>query len=277
MKKILLYTMVSALLFCGKELDAQVAIGTDTLEDGAIFQMESDSKGLLIPRVALTSRLDVATIDPSQVEGLWVYNTATAGSGNNRVSPGMYFWDGDEWVRLYNLGFSEQFEQTATVRAKDQTTEYILTGLDQEINVLITGTYQVIVIGTYSAGLKSGNDDGVGTCSIWVELDGVKLDEMWLTSTSVTIGNSGAFHALARSGIIIYNIDLEAGTTYSFVVKAREWDEDNTFSNFSPWGNGYGFWGLDSHRYNGNNSGVNGVGRSDVHRSYMTITLMRQF
>jgi len=269
--------MVSTLLFCGKELDAQVAIGTDTLEDGVIFQMESDSKGLLIPRVTLTSRLDVATIDPSQVEGLWVYNTATAGSGNNRVSPGMYFWDGDEWIRLYNLGFSEQFVQTDVVRALDQTTEYILTGLDQEITAPITGTYQVIVNGSYSAGLKpsSGSErffDGVGTCSIWVELDGVKLDEMWLTSTSVTIGNSGAFHALARSGIIIYNIDLEAGTTYSFVVKAREWDEDNTFSNFSGWG--YGFGGLDSTRYNGNNGAG---GRDDVHRSDMTITLMRQF
>ena len=274
MKRILLLTMITSLLFCGKELDAQVAIGTDTLEDGVIFQMESDSKGLLIPRVELTSRLDVATIDPSQVEGLWVYNTAPAGSGNNRVSPGMYFWDGDEWIRLYNLGFSEQFEQTATVRAYDQTTEYILTGLDQDITAPITGTYQVIVNGAYQAGLKSGSVDGVGTCSIWLELDGVKLDEMWLTSTSVTMGSSGAFHALARSGIIIYNIDLEGGTTYNFVVKAREWDEDNTYSSFSPWGDGYGFWGLDSDRYNGNNGGG---GRDDAHRSYMTITLMRQY
>ncbi len=273
MKRILLLTMISSLLFCGKDLGAQVAIGTDTLEDGAIFQMDSDSKGLLIPRVTLTSRLDVATIDPSQVEGLWVYNTATAGSGNNRVSPGMYFWDGDEWIRIYNRGYSEQFEQTATVRALNQTTEYTLTGLDQEITVPVTGTYQVIVNGTYSAGLKpGGSDPGVGTCSIWLEVDGVKMEEMWLTSTSKVVGGGGSFHALARGGVFFYNIDLEAGTSYDFIVKAREWHELNTYSNFSGWG--YGFWGLDSDRYNGNNGGG---GRDDAHRSYMTITLMRQF
>ena len=275
MKRILLCIMIPTLLFFGRDLGAQVAIGTDTLEDGAIFQMESGSKGLLIPRVELTSRLDVATIHPSQVEGLWVYNTATDGLGNNRVSPGMYFWDGDEWIRLYNRGFSQQFEQTSQVRALDQTTEYVLTGLDQLITPTNTGTYQVIVIGSYSAGLKpSGSAPGVGTCSIWVEVDGVKLDEMWLTSTSKTIGSSGSFHALARSGMLIYNIDLEAGTTYNFVVKAREWDEDNTYSNFSGWG--YGFWGLDTQRYNGNNAS-GGAGRRDALRSNMTITLMRQF
>jgi hypothetical protein len=276
MKRILLYTMVSGLLIFSQGLTAQVAIGTETLEDGAVFQMESSNKGLLIPRVTLTSRLDTSTIDPSQVEGLWVYNTATAGSGNNRVTPGMYFWDGDEWIRLYNRGYSEQFVQTDVVRALNQTTEYTLTGLDQEITVPVTGTYQVIVNGTYHSGLKpSGSNPGVGTCSIWLEIDNVKVDEMWLTSVSKKVGSSGSFHALARNGMFIYNVDLEAGTPYNFVVKAREWDERNTYSNFGGWG--YGFWGLSSANYNGNNNGVNGVGRSDAHRSYMTITLLRQF
>jgi len=276
MKRILLYTIISGLLFYGMDLGAQVAIGTDTLEDGAIFQMESDSKGLLIPRVALSSRLDVATIDPSQVEGLWVYNTANAGSGNNQVCPGMYFWDADEWIRIYNRGYSEQFEQTAQVRALNQNDEYVLTGLDQTITAPVSGTYQVIVNGSYSAGLKpSGSNPGVGTCSIWLEVDGTKMEEMWLTSTSKTIGSSGSFHALAKSGVFIYNIDLAAGTSYDFTVKAREWDERNTYSNFGGWG--YGFWGLDTTNYNGNNSGGSGVGRSDALRSYMTITLLRQF
>ena len=276
MKRLLQLTMMSCFLFWSMDLTAQVAIGTETLDNGAIFQMESSDKGILIPRVALSSRLDTATIDPAQVEGLWVYNTATAGSGNNRVTPGMYFWDGSEWIRIYNRGYSEQFFQTAMVRPQNQTTEYTLTGLDQEIVVPVTGTYQVIVNGAYGTGLKpSGSNPAVGTCSIWLEIDNVKVDEMWLTSTSKVVGSSGAFHALQRNGMFIYNVDLEAGTSYDFVVKAREWDERNSWSNFLGWG--YGFWGLDSSRYNGNNSGVNGVGRTDAHMSYMTITLLRQF
>ena len=276
MKRLLQLTMMSCFLFWSMDLTAQVAIGTETLDNGAIFQMESSDKGILIPRVALSSRLDTATIDPAQVEGLWVYNTATAGSGNNRVTPGMYFWDGSEWIRIYNRGYSEQFFQTAMVRPQNQTTEYTLTGLDQEIVVPVTGTYQVIVNGAYGTGLKpSGSNPAVGTCSIWLEIDNVKVDEMWLTSTSTVVGSSGAFHALQRNGMFIYNVDLEAGTSYDFVVKAREWDERNSWSNFLGWG--YGFWGLDSSRYNGNNNGMNGVGRSDAHMSYMTITLLRQF
>ncbi len=274
MKKIIFLSIISCFLFSNTETVAQVAIGTQTLEDGAIFQMESSNKGLLIPRVALTDRTDNTTIDPSQVEGLWVYNTATAGSGNDRVSPGMYFWDGGEWIRIYNRGYSEQFFQTAMVKAANQSTSYTLTGLDQEITVPITGTYQVIVNGSYCAGLKqSGSNPGVGTSSIWLEIDGVKVDEMWLTSTSKVIGSSGAFHALGRNGVIIYNVDLEAGTSYDFVVKAREWDERNTYNSFAG-SNGYGFWGIDSSLYNGNNGGG---GRSDAHRSYMTITLLRQY
>jgi len=274
MKRFIVLTLICCSLFYSIDLNAQVAIGTDTLEDGAIFQMESSDKGLLIPRVALTDRTDTSTINGAEVEGLWVYNTATAGSGNDRVSPGMYFWDGDEWMRLYNRGYSEQFFQTALVKAANQTTEYTLTGLDQEITVPITGTYQVIVNGAYGAGLKpSGSEPGVGTCSIWLEIDGVKVDEMWLTSTSKVIGSTGSFHALQRNGIIIYNVDLEAGTSYDFIVKAREWDERNSYNTFGG-SNGYGFWGLDSTLYNGNNGGG---GRDDAHRSYMTITLMRQF
>ncbi|MCX8113395.1 MAG: hypothetical protein N3E49_09450, partial [Bacteroidia bacterium] len=32
--------------------------------------------------------------------GLLVFNTATAGAGTNRVWPGFYWWNGNEWVRL---------------------------------------------------------------------------------------------------------------------------------------------------------------------------------
>lgn len=272
MKRTVQLIVIVCLLFLTKDVAAQVAIGTTTLEDGAIFQMESDNKGLLIPRVALTSRLDISTIHPSQVEGLWVYNTASAGSGNYRVSPGMYFWDSDEWIRLYNRGYSKQFFQTNIVKSMNQTTTYTLSGLNQNVTVPITGTYQIIVVGSYAAGAKANNSyPGVGTSSIWLEIDSEKAEEMWLTSTSKTIGSSGTFLCLARNGFFIHNVDLEANTTYNFTVKAREWDEDNTKNNyFGPWG--YGFWGVDTNNYNGNQGGY-----TKAQKSSMTITLLRQY
>jgi hypothetical protein len=260
-------------------VQSQVAIGTKTMEDGVMFQMESSNKGLLIPRVSLTSRTDVATIAPSAVEGLWVYNTASAGLGNNMVTEGMYFWDSSEWIRVYNEGYSEQFFQTIGVKAENQTDSYTLPGLDQSITPPYTGTYQIIVVCYYAAGLQnSGPDPGVGTSSVWLEIDTVKMAETWLTSSSKQIGTgSSVFHALGQTGLIIFNVDLNAGTSYDIRVRAKEWDQENTYNTFldgtygtSP--GAYGFWGIDSSFYNGNSGGD-----PNCQDNYMTITLLRQF
>jgi hypothetical protein len=57
------------------------------------------NKGLLIPRIALTSNTDVTTI-PSPALSLLVYNTGTGG-----LTPaGYYYWNGSIWVRLVTMG-----------------------------------------------------------------------------------------------------------------------------------------------------------------------------
>jgi len=56
-------------------------------------------KGVLIPRIALTSNTDVTTIS-SPALSLLVYNTGTGG-----LTPaGYYYWDGSRWVRLVTMG-----------------------------------------------------------------------------------------------------------------------------------------------------------------------------
>ena len=63
-----------------------------------MLDVKSNSKGLLIPRVALTGITDVTTI-ASPANSLMVYNTASAGYGTTAVTPGYYFWDGS-WTRM---------------------------------------------------------------------------------------------------------------------------------------------------------------------------------
>jgi len=257
-------------------VEAQVAIGelpATGMEDGVIFQLESPDKGLLIPRVALTGTLDTSTIDPANVEGLWVYNTGPAGSGATSVTEGMYFWDGTRWIRIYNQGYSQQFFQTGTQKAANQSTSYSLPGLTQTISAPYSGTYQIIVVCYYASGLiSSAGSPAVGTSSVWLEIDGSKVAEAFLTSNSKIVQSGGSFLALAHSSTIIYNVDLNGGQDYTFRVRAREWDQDNAFSTFL--GNGYGFWGIDTTLYNGNqHTGSNG----DAQDNYMTITLLRQY
>jgi trimeric autotransporter adhesin len=65
----------------------------------AMLDVSSTNKGLLIPRVALTSTGSDAPIGGFIVTSMLVYNTATAGSLPNNVVPGYYYW-GPGWIAL---------------------------------------------------------------------------------------------------------------------------------------------------------------------------------
>lgn len=100
---------IAFILFCAlSNLSlAQIAVGTTTPEPSARFQVDATSgtndnpKGFLPPRLALTATNSIApfsTITPAT--GLLVYNTATAGTAPNNVTPGFYYYDGSKWQRL---------------------------------------------------------------------------------------------------------------------------------------------------------------------------------
>jgi len=79
---------------------SQVGIGTTSPASGSMLDIESSDKGLLIPRIALSSTNNTSPITPAPTIGLLVFNTATAGTGATAVSEGFYYWDGTQWVRL---------------------------------------------------------------------------------------------------------------------------------------------------------------------------------
>lgn len=262
-----------AILFvCLQTTNAQVAIGTTSLENGTIFQMETSDKGLLLPRVSLLSKTDTSTITTLE-EGLWVYNTSHAGSGSAIISPGFYFWNGDEWTKMRETGYSKQFVQTAAVRAHDQATTHTLTGLDQDITAPYSGTYQIYVIAYYACiPILDNSDEAMGYSSISLEIDNTKVSESFVTSSSKKTPNN--FLALGQQTTIIYNVDLTEGQTYNFKVQAREWAQENM--NTSAWqsfvpGN-YGIWGIPTSSYNGNDLGID-----NAQEASMTITLQQQY
>jgi hypothetical protein len=96
MKKQLL---TSILLLLITTIKAQVGIGTYNPDASAALEISSNSKGFLAPRVTLTSALDVSTVSSPAI-GLMVYNTASAGSVPNAVTPGYYYFSGTKWERL---------------------------------------------------------------------------------------------------------------------------------------------------------------------------------
>lgn len=93
MKKIYL----TIALAIGIMASAQVKIGDNatSVNANSLLELESTTKGVLFPRVALTGTANVAPL-AAHVAGMTVYNTATAGD----VTPGMYTNSGSAWVKL---------------------------------------------------------------------------------------------------------------------------------------------------------------------------------
>lgn len=80
---------------------SQVGINTSSPNASAQLDVTASNKGFLPPRVALTSITDNSTIS-SPANGLLIYNTSSAGSSTNAVTPGYYYFDGSKWQRLIN-------------------------------------------------------------------------------------------------------------------------------------------------------------------------------
>ena len=98
--------LTSIILLCFFTINGQVGIGTTAPE--AFLDVNSNTQGVLVSRVALNSRnIDLPVINPqggALVEGTLVYNTATSGVTPFDVRPGFYFWDSTQWVALDGRG-----------------------------------------------------------------------------------------------------------------------------------------------------------------------------
>ncbi len=89
-KVLLIISLIGAIC----HVNAQVAIGTNTPDASAKFQIDATDKGFLAPRVALTSLTDNTTI-ASPATGLMVYCNGTAG-----LEEGFYYWNGSAWTKM---------------------------------------------------------------------------------------------------------------------------------------------------------------------------------
>src|SRR5690554_1832371 len=104
-KKIRNIATLMVLAFAGTSIaTAQVSqqkIGQNpmTINPNAVLDIESNNKGLLLPRLALTATDNVAPLT-AHVAGMTVYNTATNGDDETAVTPGYYYNDGTQWVRI---------------------------------------------------------------------------------------------------------------------------------------------------------------------------------
>ena len=237
MKTYFQYIVTVSIILLSIKTSAQVSI-TDagsfstTVEDGAMLQLKSDSKGVMLPNVALQSRNDVTTVTGTLIEGLWVYNTASSGTGIDRVSPGFYFWDGTRWEKMFNDGFTRQYEQTETLRAANTTTTYTIPGLDQNFKAPYTGKYEIHVTGYIAApNHLNTSEEATVIGSYMLEINNAKVAESMVSSNTKITPPSSAFQALGRQTTFVHHVNLLENQTYNFKVRARLWSHYNVNPN----------------------------------------------
>jgi len=87
-------SILITMLFWGLCASAQVGVHTDFPDNSSAMDIYASDKGLLIPRIVLTSSLSNPSPVTSPATGLLIFN-----SGSNQTV-GFYFWDGSQWVPL---------------------------------------------------------------------------------------------------------------------------------------------------------------------------------
>jgi hypothetical protein len=98
-----------------------VGIGTTAPHSAAILQLQATNKGFLPTRVALTSATSWSPLVGTSVDGMLVYNTATNGTGQDRVSPGYYYWRDGRWRRFSENAYAGMIQGVLYTGNQDLT------------------------------------------------------------------------------------------------------------------------------------------------------------
>ena len=153
MKKITLFSLLTSTLLSFTSTAQNIGInGTGgNAHPSALLDIDAvatPSLGVLIPRIALQA-VNVAAPISSPATSLLLYNTATASSGTNAVSPGYYYWDGVQWVRFaYNGAGSFGNAWTTLGNAGTNASTNFLGTTDAQELAFRTNNLEAVRIGT---------------------------------------------------------------------------------------------------------------------------------
>ena len=246
MKRSRLFWVASLLMmlpFSGRGFAQSVGVFTKTPDASAALDVDvsalpaNGKKGMLLPRVQLTSKTDRTTI-PNPAVGLVVYNLEDRGTGVNQVEHDMfYFWDGTKWLDMTNI-------------------DIVIRELLPQVFFILQGDYQNVASKNHRPSLYYENDEVPLT---YEEKSEVKKDNNVVEivdNITLNTGNNVRFHDAEDtfeilnagdyeiSGIIGYNptmSNLNASTNLEFIIQRKSAQAGGAWKNIarcvSAWGN----------------------------------------
>ncbi len=144
---------------------AQVGIGTTTPE--GILDIDSSIYGVFYPSVALTAtNVEAPVVNPlggCLAIGTTVYNTNTTSTGTKDVEPGIFAWDGTQWVIQFFKRQTQIYEQTSSLRTSSNAGFEDVPGLGVADAISIfakyNGLYKIELKVNYGGGAMTDNGD----------------------------------------------------------------------------------------------------------------------
>ena len=274
---------IGFIVFSGTAMGiAQIGIGTTTSE-GAI-DVAGVSSGLLFPRVALSSTLDISTVvNPNGgnlAAGTTVFNTNNSSLGTNDVQLGVYTFDGTRWQPQFSREDYALYKQTggcfrAPIQsgALEYATAKRLDGLIEEIfTPKYSGMYRIEVKTNFGAGkiedFTTGSEsyislatcegafffklEGNGRIMINPESSSYDYEQGWSYTHAYSAENdndpasrSAESYNVPHYATLVYYKPLIAGVPYTFNLRHKAVTGAAVFQNAGVSGEGMGHIGHD--------------------------------
>ena len=200
--------MALLLMLSGLTLNvqAQQGFGTNEPAPSSVVDMTASDKGVLLPRVNLRGTTDIVTI-VSPAPNLLVFNTATAGTAPDEVTPGFYYWNGSLWMRLLSKSDAVAGWTLKGNAGTNPVDNYVGTNDEQDIAFKTNGTERLRVTAAGGVGIGTNEPNANALLDLNSTTQGFlppRLDATQLTNIKNPV-----------EGLIVYNTTLRCLAYYT--------------------------------------------------------------
>lgn len=244
-----LWPALLAALFLANNISyAQVGINTTTPH--GILDVNSSNQGIVLPRIALTSKIVEAPVQNPQggniVPGTVVYNTATT-SGLNAVFPGIYVWTGTEWQNKFTKKETKIYKQSSFFQPKSDGGAENVPGMSQTFTPKYSGPYKMEVSVNFGGGYVSDASPEMDVASqsgnFVFTING---NNYTIPAKTYCTLFGTKYYAIWKQTFIIEYLNLNANTAYPFNL-TFDMAPAPGFENNGNSGNGRGYIGIPDH------------------------------
>lgn len=193
-------------------LFGQVGVGTTAPVSSSVLDITSTNKGVLIPRVALSSVNDKSPLTGDIPDGTLVFNTTKSGSGANIVIPGVYIWMGNKWNFPAEIGMVKS-KAVKYTNSASSTTNFNPATVSEPVNIDIFNT-------------EVFNDDP----SIFEKINDyqlrIKEPGLYLISLNLALRQNPAVDNSRLSDYLYFNLDGNLASS-KIITLVPQYDPDN--------------------------------------------------